>query len=384
MKKYLFVHGRDPELSLLELISYFKKKGIQFKLETYDKIISIFSLIELDFKAVMNDLGGTVKIAEIISDTKNIEEVEYNLNNNLKYEDNEKIKFAISSYGTDLLPFVEGYIKNRFKRECIRGIYKKPQRKFTRKLMPSKLVGILGVGFELVLYKEYIAKTVAVFNPNDYKKRDLGRPKKDYMRAISIRLAKIMINLSQAREGGLLLDPFCGYGTVLQEALLMGVNVIGVDIEKESIKASEENLEWLKKNYEFNKDFRLINGDSRGLSKLLKSEVDAVVTEPYLGPYIKKLPTVEEAKTFSNKLNELYYGVIKEIGLILKKDGIVVIIVPVFKTLQRKNISTSFEDILNKTGFKVYTPFEGISVPILYSTEESKIVREIYILVKAN
>jgi tRNA (guanine10-N2)-dimethyltransferase len=40
-----------------------------------------------------------------------------------------------------------------------------------------------------------------------------------------------MINLSQVKEGSLLLDPFCGTGTILIEPSYLKINSVGVDID---------------------------------------------------------------------------------------------------------------------------------------------------------
>ena len=65
MKKYIFVLGRNPGLSYAELISYFKNFGIKYKLEYYKEKIAVFLLnTEVD----ISRLGGTVKIAEVISE----------------------------------------------------------------------------------------------------------------------------------------------------------------------------------------------------------------------------------------------------------------------------------------------------------------------------
>ncbi|MCG2719179.1 MAG: site-specific DNA-methyltransferase, partial [Nanoarchaeota archaeon] len=88
-------------------------------------------------------------------------------------------------------------------------------------------------------------------------KRDLTRPKQRPKHMISIRLARILINLSGAVEDSVLLDPFCGYGILLQEAMLMGLNVFGIDRSYECVNASEINIRWLKKKYNVKKDLKL-------------------------------------------------------------------------------------------------------------------------------
>ena len=94
-----------------------------------------------------------------------------------------------------------------------------------------------------MIYKKLIAKTIAVSNPLELKERDLGRPAVDYMKSISIRLGKILINLSKTKESQTLIDPFCGSGTILQEAMLNDINVIGLDVDKISVDQTKLNLE---------------------------------------------------------------------------------------------------------------------------------------------
>jgi tRNA G10 N-methylase Trm11 len=61
------------------------------------------------------------------------------------------------------------------------------------------------------------------------------------------RLAKIMLNLSHCKPGKIFLDPFCGVGTILQEALLIQATVVGIDANSWCIAAAQTNLEWAKK-----------------------------------------------------------------------------------------------------------------------------------------
>src|SRR3989338_7924655 len=125
-------------------------------------------------------------------------------------------------------------------------------------------------GFEVILYKDVIAEVIAVFNPKDYDLRD-KRPYLEKEKLTSIRLAKILINLSQAKEDGKLLDPFCGSGTVLQEALLMGIDAIGMDSDSITIHHARKNLTWLQNNYNFIANFTLINKDARNAASYIES-----------------------------------------------------------------------------------------------------------------
>jgi len=88
------------------------------------------------------------------------------------------------------------------------------------------------------------------------------------------------------RPGDVVLDPMAGIGTTLVEAMLLGRNVVGVDIEEKFCKLMEGNLKNVKK---LNKKSRfklrlgkaqVLCGDSRNLARLLQDKMDAVVTSP--------------------------------------------------------------------------------------------------------
>ena len=66
----------------------------------------------------------------------------------------------------------------------------------------------------------WVAITIAVHNPFEFQKRDMYKPNQRKIFAMPPRMARIMVNLSACTPGKVLLDPFCGVGTVLQEALL--------------------------------------------------------------------------------------------------------------------------------------------------------------------
>jgi len=88
------------------------------------------------------------------------------------------------------------------------------------------------------------------------------------------------------KAGDVVLDPMAGVGTTLVEGMLLGRNVVGVDIEEKFCKLIEGNLENVKKINERSR-FKLrlgraavVKGDSRQLAQLIQDKMDAVVTSP--------------------------------------------------------------------------------------------------------
>lgn len=83
-----------------------------------------------------------------------------------------------------------------------------------------------------------------------------------------------------------MLDPMAGVGTTVVEGMLLGRNVVGVDIEEKFCKLIEGNLKNVEKTNEKSR-FKLrlgkavvVKGDSRQLAQLLQDKMDVVVTSP--------------------------------------------------------------------------------------------------------
>src|SRR3989344_5841470 len=153
--KYMFVFGRDSELSFLEIISYFQARNINHKLEFYMDNIAIFSLSEMDFSNAIDELGGTVKIGKVIN---SLDELKIS---------RDKIRLGISVYKGDKSK-LEKELKIYSKEQKIKIIYKKPKR--AKYFMPSELLKLNLL--ELLFYNEKLAVTIAVSNPSKYEERD--------------------------------------------------------------------------------------------------------------------------------------------------------------------------------------------------------------------
>lgn len=89
------------------------------------------------------------------------------------------------------------------------------------------------------------------------------------------KLARCMVNLARPKENDLLVDPFCGTGSILIEAGLIGCQVLGLDVSEKMIKGTRENLRF----YELDPE-GLIVSDSR---RLPISKADCIVTDPPYG-----------------------------------------------------------------------------------------------------
>ena len=112
----------------------------------------------------------------------------------------------------------------------------KPKTKVNLKNPDKTFIGIL-------TNKKFIFGTkLAEIPPKPFIER---RPKKKpffHPSAMHAKLARCMINLAKPKTGELLLDPFCGTGSTLIEAALIGCHVLGLDIQRRMAKGSLKNL----------------------------------------------------------------------------------------------------------------------------------------------
>jgi len=368
MKDYLFILGRDIELSLLELESYFLARDIEYKVKKQNENFLHLQLPNLKFKQVIKDLGGVSKILKLV---KKLDEEP------LYTGKKHRINYAVSRYDETDGTETHKYLKQRFKEEKLKAMLKKSHRKEPY-LMPSEIIknNILTQGFEIVMYNKKTWLTIACYNPKEYEKRDLKRPVQRPLHTMSLRLAKILINLTAAKPGKTILDPFCGIGTLLQEALLEGYNAIGVDKERDCIVSAQKNLNWLQKTYKIHNDVTLVHSSAVSLQDV--KFVDAVATEPYLGPFLKKLPTQGKALQIVKELVPLYDSIMK--SLAQKTRGRIVFMVPRFRLYDGKRITVPFEKIFKKHGLRTVRSKFGIKLPIIYTGQKSKIEREIWVL----
>ena len=127
------------------------------------------------------------------------------------------------------------------------------------------------------------------------------------------RLARALVNLSCVSRDGVLLDPFCGTGGILLEAGLIGVKVVGSDIEDKMIDGCEKTLSFYKV-----KDFELFTCDIGDINRYV-SVVDAVVTD---FPYGKSTTTKGES------VFDLSSRAFDSISSILKKKSRAVVGLP--------------------------------------------------------
>jgi tRNA (guanine10-N2)-dimethyltransferase len=131
---------------------------------------------------------------------------------------------------------------------------------------------IIGVIFK---NRIFIGKKIFERNKRDFNKRKPQLRPFFSPTSIDPRIARAMINISQAQSE--ILDPFAGTGGILIEAGLIGLDTYGLDIEEKSVIGTKMNLS----NYGIN-NFDIRVGDARRIFETFGRNFESIVTDaPY-------------------------------------------------------------------------------------------------------
>lgn len=206
------------------------------------------------------------------------------------------------------------------------------------------------------------------------RERGVQKPAPHSEISMSPRLASLLLNLASLSAGQVVLDPFCGSGTILTEALLRSCRCLGLDTSKSRIRDARRNLAWASRHSrEAKYDLRV--GDARELVRILGgSKVDAVVTEPLLIPSLEATPKTETAAALLGGAGDVYAEALASMTEVLSPGGRIVIVVPVVRTMEGKEASITLDG--RPLGLRQYQPGPvGFEYPVRPSFESTRWVR---------
>ncbi len=388
--KYFFHLGNNPTLSIAEITAIFKEKENNFEIVSQD-ILIMESKNEIDGQNLIRRMGGTIKIGVIEAGIKKVNtETLVEKTSQMLSPSEGKFKFGISYYGSGKVNIkpVGMEIKKFLKEKGVscRWVISRDA------ILSSVVVGqnkLDTKGIEIVLIQKpnelLIGRTLAVQPFKELSQRDYGRPDRDDQSGmLPPKLAQIMINLAETQKGGTLLDPFCGSGTVLMEAMLMGYNkLIGSDISEKAVADTKRNISWAKTKFPIsNFQFPISIIDATKISsKIPANTIDAIITEPYLGPQRGKI----EIKQTVRELEDLYSKALREFEIILKKGGKIIMLFPVIyggnflkPDLRSFKVLCPIPENLARNKYIKITPRNTI----IYGRPGQRVWREIVILEK--
>jgi len=387
--KFWFILGNFPLISASEIEAVF---GLADSEITCQPPLLIANLPNFEPDSAIKRLAGTIKIGQEICENLTEDELVNRVVDELRII-NSKIIFGLSYYGVggrgDAAFFV-GSLGKRIK-QTLKESGASVRHVFNREAVLSSVtvskngLDTKGKGREFLIVKQgnkfSLALTSAVQPFEEWGGRDFGRPGRDDLSGmLPPKLARMMINLSDADLDGTLLDPFCGSGTIINEAALIGYkNIIGSDISEKAVEDSRKNFEWLKEQNIIQSlpEVRFIHSSiSDLLSHISENEIDAIVAEPYLGKPLKGNESEQFLREQIDELKKLYLETFSAFKKLLKKGGTIIFIIPCFK-IGNKWLPVDCIDEIKKIGF-VSEPFFQNNEFLLYARADQKVGREIW------
>lgn len=281
MQKYAFLLWREPALSLAELKSIFSSVSP----------VDRFAIIEgekEEIQAYKNNLGGTIKIAEVFQEGLSKKEVLSRVVEKIstKVAENKKLRIGIDTFIPSLRSLVfKAKDALREKWFSIRVVQHEDGHIKTATTIHEKLIE---QGIELIIYADRdgcsVAETIWIQDIESYSQRDMERDRSMTVGMMPPKIAQIMINLGTRGDKSMSIwDPFCGLGTTLIEAFHGGYNSLrGSDLAWNMAATTQKNLE-SQAGYSDSIDFETFTMDAKNIESYKYDRPAVIITEWMLG-----------------------------------------------------------------------------------------------------
>ncbi len=390
MTQAIAILGRQPALGLAELESLFGASVVH--------PVGPAALMDIEPDQIpMKRLGGTMKLARYLDhiDSADWDSIAAYLARELPKHvcclPEGKVRLGLSTYG---LPV-------SVKRQNATGLELKKIIKAagrSGRIIPNNAPelntaqvlhnGLISspTGMELLLIRDgqrtILAQTVAVQDIDAYAARDQRRPKRDArVGMLPPKLAQIILNLAVGSntEKLAVLDPFCGTGVVLQEALLIGYDAYGTDLQERMVDYSRENLDWLASGHDLHEQTYLLEtGDATDFDW---QDFDTVACETYLGRPFSGLPTPGVLAEVMRDVDLIHRKFLKNLAKQTPPGFRACVAVPTWKTKTGfKHLKTL--DSLESIGY-TRTSFAHVrDQDLIYHRPDQIVARELVVLTR--
>lgn len=424
----LLILGRQPALGLAELESLYGASAVKPLNASDDGAAqrgpSELVLVDLDPSEIAFErLGGSIKLCAVLGflDDANWGDIENQLIRTAPELaaslPEGKLQLGVSTYGIRLNTrrlTATGLTLKKVIKQTGRSVRLVPNKELalnSASVLHNNLTG--PTGLELVLARSsnrtIVARTVREQDIESYTARDRDRPRRDArVGMLPPKLAQVIINLAvglshpvDSADGSaaalVVLDPFCGTGVLLQEALLMGYSAYGSDIEPRMIDYSTGNIEWLKsraawlaKNIDEDKATRVYLEVQDATNFENHGVIDVVASETYLGRPFTALPSPELLNQTVSDCNLIIKKFLVNIRTQLPRGARLCLAVPAWQVGrgQFKHLpfigSTGGErlDSLRELGYNRISFEHARDEELIYFREDQTVARELLVLEK--
>jgi len=366
INRYICVLGRQPKISLAELEAVFGHENVC-------TISGNLALLTTSQTPDVTKLGGTLKIARILDQSP----LDY-----LYSLPHGKLTIGVSDYRRHASSKTSQQEGLKLKKQLVREGY-------SARIIPNQSADLstatshhnkLGLSpnkIELIYTDRLIGLSIGAQNITAYARRDQARPARDArVGMLPPKLAQILINLAAQGQTGHLLDPFCGTGVILQEALLMGNSAYGTDLEPRMIEMTRKNLEWLDKKDSLN--YKLEPGDATNYK--WTGSINFIATETYLGQAFSAPPSEVKLKDVQHVTKSIITGFLKNISPQLDKNTCLALAIPAWKRPNGSFSHLKILDELDRLGYNLEKYSNLEQSDLLYHREDQIVAREILVL----
>ncbi len=404
----LCILGRQPELGLAELESLYGTSNVR-------RIGNDAALLDVDPCVVaFSRLGGSIKLAKVLAIINSTEWEDLErfvikaIPEHIKHVPAGKFKLGISVHGLPVTPKRINATGLSYKKVIqasgrnVRVIPNNTQQLSSAQVLHNHLTE--STGWELLFIADgqqtILAQTIVVQDITAYAARDQVRPKRDArVGMLPPKLAQILINLANGplptppkpdengvcddintgAAGKTVLDPFCGTGVVLQEALLMDYDVYGTDLEPRMIEFSQANFEWLIGQQPVTGELRLTVADA--IQYRWRQPFELLATETYLGRPLRSLPETSKLKSIIQDCDHIHKKFLQNLAIQTASGFRLCLAVPAWKTHSGfKHLPIL--DQLTDMGYTRVSFVHAGDKPLVYHRPEQIVGRELVVLTR--
>jgi len=378
---FWFQLWREFKLSIAEVMSVFPDASIVF----YDKKnLIVENISQDDILEKTSRIGGTIKVSKY-AEHKTQEDI-YEYIYNVSLAKSGKFNYWVSLFWKESDLKKKLMVIKKFLKE--KGVWSRFVNQDFGNMSSAIINGEKLVetwsDFTIINTWEtiYLGQTIWVQDIEAYSKRDYGKSRNMEIGMLPPKLSQIMINLALfpllSKEGqGVVYDPFCGLGTILIESQYMwNKEVYGSDFNPEMIEASLKNT--------WSKNIFLFDARDMSESKVFSNDIDAIVTEWFLGEIMtKKNISHDRIAIQRNNLSKLYDKFFSGLQTVWFK-GNIVISFPFWEVEKKYFYFTEVYEILEKyCNIQAVFPenidlYPTKSWSLLYKRDSQLVGREIF------
>ena len=397
--------GRQPAIGVAELESVFGGE----KIRVLNREVALIDSNKLN----VSHFGSILKTGEIVHE---IESTDWHkikpiilkkvLDDNKKA--NSKITIGISTYSVRTSPREISDLLSKIKQSAKKDgisirIIDGRKLSLSTAISHNNKLGLSDKKREIIIAssknKTFIALSEGAQNITSYARRDQNRPKRDaFVGMLPPKLAQTMINLGAGEnqpqiqalfgkktfEKPEILDPFCGTGTVIQEALLKGFKANGTDLSEKMVEFSKENSDWFVREFKpYGEIGEIYEADATIEKWSFAKKLSSVVCETYLGQPFSAPPSPKKLVEVRENCNRIISNFLKNLSQQIPEDTQICIAVPAWKTQNGDFSHLPLIDFLNELGYNRKEFMRVKPQDLIYYRENQVVARELLVLIRS-